>query len=109
DGEQLELLAQHAVIALLRLLQLLQVSFEVFLIEERGPIQPLELLAVRVVLPVGAGNAQQLERADAASVRNVWASAGINELALAVEAQRRVLPQFVIDVLDLVSLAQIRD
>ena len=88
DGEQLQLLAEHAVVALLRLLELVQVGVEVLLGEEGGAVEPLELLAGGVVLPVGAGDAQQLERADLAGVRDVRPAAQVDELALAVEAQR---------------------
>ena len=57
DGEQLELLAEHAVVALLRLFDLVQVGVEVLLAEEGGAVEALELLAAGVVLPVGAGDA----------------------------------------------------
>ena len=90
-------------IALLRLFELVQVGIEVLLVEEGGAVEPLELLAAGVVLPVGAGDAEQLERADLAGVRNVRAAAQVDELALAVEAQRRILLQLVVDVLDLVA------
>ena len=65
----LQLLAEHAVIAFLRLFELVQVGVEVLLVEERGAVEPLQLLAAGVVLPVGAGDAEQLERADLAGVR----------------------------------------
>ena len=65
-----------------------QVGVEVLLAEERGAVEPLELLAAGVVLPVGAGDAQQLERADLAGVRDVRPAAQVDELALAVEAER---------------------
>ena len=101
----LQLLAEHAMVALLRLFELVQVGVEVLLVEEGGAVEALELLAVGVVLPVGAGDAEQLERADLAGVRDVRAAAQVDELALAVEAQRRVLLQVVVDVLDLVAAA----
>src|SRR5262249_8522806 len=49
----------------------------------------------------------QLERADVAGVRNVRTAAEVEELALAVEAQGRILFQVVVDVLDLVTLAHV--
>src|SRR5262249_53031815 len=109
DGEQLELLAEQAVVALLGLFELVQVAVEVLLAEEGGAIEALELLAVGVVLPVSAGDAEQLERADLAGVGDVRPAAQVDELALAVEAERRVLLQVVVDVLDLVALADVLD
>ena len=107
DGEQLELLAEHAMVAFLRLFQLVQIGVEVLLAEERGGVEPLQLLAAGVVLPVGAGDAEQLEGADLAGVRNVRPAAQVDELALAIEAQGRILLQVVVDVLDLVALLEV--
>ena len=45
DGEELELLAEHAVVAVLGFLELLEVGVEFLLVEERGAVEPLELLA----------------------------------------------------------------
>ena len=45
DGEQVELFAQQAMVSFLRLFDLGEVGFEVFLVEERGGIEPLQLLA----------------------------------------------------------------
>ena len=45
DGEQLELLAEDAVVALLRLFELAQIGVEVLLVEERGAVEALKLLA----------------------------------------------------------------
>ncbi len=85
DGEQVELLAQYAVVALLRLLDLLQVLVEVFLAEERGAVDALELRVLLVAQPVGAGDAGQLERLDLAGGRNVRPAAEVHELAGLVE------------------------
>src|SRR5205823_1759771 len=43
DGEQLQLLAEQAVVALLRLFDLMQISVEFLLGEERGGVEALEL------------------------------------------------------------------
>src|SRR5215831_10292822 len=96
-------------IALLRFFEMLQVGVQVFLIEERGAVQPLKLLATGVVFPVRASDAQDLKRANTAGVGNMWTAAQVDKFALAVEAQRRILLQFVVDVLDLVALAEILD
>src|SRR5206468_2235291 len=81
DGEELELLAEHAVIALLRLFDLSQISIKVFLSEKGSAVEPLQLFAAGVVFPVGPRNAQELERADLAGVRDVRPSTEIDELA----------------------------
>src|SRR5262249_40182728 len=109
DGEELELLAEDAVVALLGLFNLMQVAVEILLGEERGAVEPLQLLARAVVLPVGAGDRQQLERPDLARVRDVRPAAQVDELARAVEAQGRELLQLAVDVLDLVALLQVLD
>src|SRR5438445_6899735 len=57
-------ISEHAVVALLGLLKLGQVGVEVLLAEEGGAVEALELLARRVVLPVGAGDAEDLERSE---------------------------------------------
>src|SRR5262249_35522618 len=107
DGEQPQLLAEHAVVAFLGLLDLVQVGVELLLVEEGSTVEALELFAAAVVLPVGTGDAEQLERADLARVRNVRTAAEVDELALTVEAERRVLLQVVVDVLDLVPLREV--
>src|SRR5579859_5590835 len=107
DGEQPQLLAEDAVIALLRLFQLMQIRIEILLIEEGGAVEALELLAAGVVLPVRTGDAQQLERAHLAGVGNVRAAAQVDELTLAIETQGRILLQIVVDMLDLVTLTEI--
>ena len=76
---------------------------EVLLVEERGAVEALQHLAVGLALPVGAGDGEQLERADLAGVGNVRAAAQVDELALAIEAQDAELLQLVVDVLDLVA------
>jgi hypothetical protein len=86
DCEQPQLLAEPAMVALLGLLDLGEVGFEVLFVEERRAVDALEHLAVGVGLPVGAGDREQLEGADLACVGDVRASAEVDELPLAVEA-----------------------
>ena len=93
DGEQLELLAQNAMIALLGLFDHPQVGFELLLGEERRGVETLQLLARRVSLPVGASQRQQLERTDRAGGGHVRPAAEIEELTLAVEGERLVVRQ----------------
>ena len=69
--------------------------------------EPLQLFASGVLLPVGPGDAEQLEGPDLAGVRQMRAAAQVDELALAIKAEDRILLQIVVDVLDLVSLGQV--
>ena len=67
----------------------------------------MELFASGVVLPVRPGDAHQLERPDPAGVRDMRPTAQIDELALAIEAEGRVLLQVVVDVFDLELLLHV--
>ena len=81
DREQVELLAQHPVIALLRLFDLVQVRLQVLLREKRRAVDALQLRVLFVAQPVGAGDIQQLERLDLAGRRNVRPAAEVEKLA----------------------------
>ena len=81
DGEQIELLAQHAMVALLGLFELVEVVVEVLLGEERGAVDALQLRVLLVAEPIGAGDVEQLERLDAPGRRNVRPTAEVGELA----------------------------
>src|SRR5437016_13421998 len=81
DGEQVELLAEHAVIALLGLFDAVQISVEVFLREERSSINALQLRVLLVAKPVGACDVEQLERLDFSSRGNVRAAAEVEEFS----------------------------
>ena len=69
DAEQIELLAEHAVVARLDLFKVLEVGVEVFLREERGAVDALQLLILLVAQPVGAGDGGDLECLDAGGAR----------------------------------------
>ncbi len=55
EEEQVELLAEHPVVALLRLLDPIRCCVELVLLEEGRSIDALQHLALRVAPPVGAG------------------------------------------------------
>ena len=59
EAEEVELLAELAVVALLGLLDALEVGVEVLLREPRGAVDALEHRAVGVAAPVGAGDLQR--------------------------------------------------
>ena len=52
DVEQSELLAEQPVIALLRLLQLVEIVGQLFFVGEGGPVHPGQPIRVRVAVPV---------------------------------------------------------
>ena len=56
DAEEIEFLAEFAMVALLGLFHLFEVGVEVLGGEEGGPVDALKLLIVLVALPVGAGD-----------------------------------------------------
>ena len=64
EAEQVELLAELAVVALLGLLQAREVGVEVLLREPRGAVDALQHRPSRVAAPVGAGDLGELEGAD---------------------------------------------
>src|SRR2546430_2520475 len=79
DAEQVELLAELAMVALLGLLQALQILIQLLFRKERGTVDALQALALLVSLPVGAGDREQLESFDLRSGRHVRAAAEIDE------------------------------
>ena len=108
DQEQFELLAQHAVVAPPGLFELAQVLVEFLLGEEGRAVEPLQLLARGVAFPIGPGHREELERADGARAGHVRAAAEIDELALTIERDGRLVGQPVLEMLDLQRLAQDR-
>ena len=83
--EQVELLAEHPMIAAACFFQIGQMRVEIRLREPGGAVEPLELGIVGVALPVGAGDVRELEAADAAGARHVRAAAEVDEFSLTVE------------------------
>src|ERR1017187_4142087 len=79
DAEEVELLAELAVVALLGLFHLFEVGVEILGGEEGGAVNALELLVVLVALPVGAGDTEQLEGLDLRGVGDMGAAAEIDE------------------------------
>src|SRR5439155_20230495 len=71
EAEEVELAAEPAVVAPLRLLEALEVCVEVCLRVEGGAIDARQLRLRRVAAPVRAGQAGQLERLDRRGVLRV--------------------------------------
>ena len=105
EMEQIHLAAELAVVALLRLLDLLEIGVELLLLGERGAVDAREHFAVRIAAPIGAGDLHQLERvADLAGRGHVRAAAEIEPVALLVDFDLLVCGDGV-DQLDLEQLA----
>jgi hypothetical protein len=85
DGKQIELLAQQAVVAPLRLFQAGKVLLQLFGGEECCSIDPLQLRILFVAQPIGAGKAYHLEGLYTASGGHMGAAAKVFELAVAIE------------------------
>ena len=89
EVEQVQLLAQLAVIALLGLLQHVQVLLLVFFLGPGGAVDTLQHLVLRVAAPVRTRQLHQLEDFQLAGRRHVRTAAQVGELAFGV--QRHVL------------------
>ena len=105
DGEEVELLAEDAVVAGLDLFEVLEVGVEVFGVEERGAIETLELLVLFVSEPVGAGERGELECLDARGRWDVGAAAEVSEGAVFVERDGFAFFGEALDEVDLHELA----
>src|SRR5437867_59600 len=114
DPEQLELSAEHAVVAPLDLLKSLQIVVELFLIGPHRPVDALQLRVALVATPVRAGDREQLERADLPRSFDVRSFAEIDEAVVLVGAHPppvgrvgvvfRIGAAELLDLLDLVVL-----
>ena len=85
DVEQVELAAELAMVALLGLLEHVQVLLQLVLRRPRRAVDALQHLVLRVAAPVRAGDLHQLEVLELARARHVRAAAEVFERALAVE------------------------
>ena len=105
EVKEIHLAAELAVVALLRLLDLLQVGLKLLLLGERGAVDAREHFAVRIAAPIGAGDLHQPEgAADLSGRGHVRAAAEIEPVALLVDFYLLVRGDGV-DQLDLEQLA----
>src|SRR5712692_5901643 len=81
DRKQVELFAQHAMVALLRFFDAVQIGVEILLREKRRAVDALQLLILFVSEPVSARDVEQLERFDFPGRRQVGAAAEVEKLA----------------------------
>ena len=77
DVEEIHLLAQLAVVALLRLLDAQEVGLEALVVREAGAVDAGEAVAQLVAMPVGARHRHDLEGAEHAGRRHVRTGAEI--------------------------------
>ena len=85
EHEQLLIAADLPVVALLRLLDPVQVLLQLLLAEERGAVDALHRLVARVALPVGVRRVEQLERLQLARGRHVRTDAEVDERLLVLD------------------------
>ena len=104
EMEQIERLAQPAVISALGLLQAMEVLVELLAGRPGGAVDALEHGVAAVAPPVGPGHLEQLEGADPPGGRAVRPAAQIEPAVLVVERDRLPLGD-VVEQLDLVVLA----
>src|SRR5207302_6748893 len=87
-GEEVQLLPQLAVVALLRFLLLLEPGVQILLLEKGGSVDSLQLRLGVIAAPVGAGHVEQLDDADAARARRVRPQAEVDPVAVRIESER---------------------
>ena len=103
EHEELHLLANLAVVALLGFLEHDEVVVEHLLLGERDAVETLHLLAAGIATPEGTGNAGQLDGLDFARVHEVRATAQVGEVALCIGGDGAVF-EVLLDVLTLIGL-----
>ena len=86
NAEEVELLAEEAMVALGRFFKARKVGVEILLREEGGAVDALELGVFLVAEPVGSGKAGDLDGFDAAGGGHVGSAAEVDEFAVAIEA-----------------------
>src|SRR5690606_2594364 len=105
ERDEAELLAELAVVALLRLLPLEQVGAPGLRGGDRRAVDALEHRVALVAAPIGARAVRELEGLEEARARHVRAFAEIDPLPVLVEADLLVLEP--LEVLELVGLAEL--
>ena len=89
EVEQVHLAAELAVVALLGLLDLLEIGVELLLLGEGRAVDARQHRVVAVAAPIGAGHLHQLEGvADLAGRGHVRAAAEVEPVALVVDLHR---------------------
>jgi len=107
EREQIELLAELAVVAALGFLDAVQVFLEILGVGKGRCVDAGKHTVLFVAAPVRPGNGQQLERLHEPGIRDVRPTAQVNEIAVPVEGNASVLKA--LDQLNFVGLAHIAE
>ena len=91
EAEQLQLLAQLAMVAFFGFLEHGQILVEHRLLRERDAVDTRQHLVLLVAAPVGSGYGSQLDRLDVSHVRQMGPPAQVGELSVGIETDRAVL------------------
>ncbi|MNF59181.1 hypothetical protein D3C84_407620 [compost metagenome] len=102
--EQVQALADLAVIALLGLFDTLDIGRQLLLVGPGGAIDPLQLLVLGIAAPIGTGQLGQLEGLEKARVRHVRTTAHVDVFFVIVQTHG-LLARHVFDQTQLVVLA----
>src|SRR6185437_4039139 len=105
NREQVQLLAQNAMIALGGFFQAGEVLVHLLFGEEGGSVNPLQLWILLVAEPIGSGKVGNLEGLDAPCGGNVRAAAEVDELAVAIERNLLARVREALDEVDLHEVA----
>ena len=81
NAEQIELLAELAMVAALGFFELVEIFVELLLLDEASAVDPLHLRIAFLAFPVGAGHVHQLERLDAPGGGDVRPAAEIQKFS----------------------------
>ena len=85
DGKKFQLLAEFAVVAFFRFLEIVQIFFELRLRRERHAVNTLELLVFFVAAMIRSRDGEQLHGFDLRGVAHVRSRAKVEKFAVAVE------------------------
>ena len=104
QGEQLQLFAKAAVVALLRLLQHFQIFLKLACLGEGDAVQTVQAVALGVAAPIGGGHLQKLHGLQRAGAHQVRAGAQVGEIALRIHAELPALFGIFLQQLQLIIL-----
>ena len=88
EMEQIHLLADLAMVALLRFFETREVSLQALLVGPCGAVDALKHFVTRIATPVGARKLGELERAQKARIRHVRAAAHVDVFFVVIQAHR---------------------
>ncbi len=106
--EQVELLADPAMVTLLGLLDALDIGGQLLLVGPGSAVDALQLLVLRVATPVRTGNAGQFECFQEAGIRHVRAAAHVHVFFVVIQTHR-LLVGHIVDQAQLVILTSRRE